>query len=129
MVENIYILDGWFRWGYFSFFAKFYAARFELLPLAVIHHILITHDSTRVCPRRPDWQLHCLDQRCFDCYHHGLNIADLDLRLTSGQLGRLIANVLPNKSATRRKLLNQQHGNISLSAIDLDRMQDQDTGT
>ena len=120
------ISDGWFRWGYYSFYAKLYSARFELLPLAVMHSIILTHDSCRVCPRRDDWQLQCPDSRCFDCDQFSLNIADLDLRLTSGQLGRLIAVVLPNKSGVRRSLITEQHGNVPLGAIDLDRMKEQD---
>ena len=124
----LFILDGWFRWGYYSFYAKLYSARFELLPLAVVQSIILTHDSSRVCMRREDWQLQCNDSRCFDCDQYSLNIADLDLRLTAGGVGRLIAAVLPNQSGVRRSLLTKEHGNVPLGAIDLDRMKEQDFG-
>ena len=120
--------DGWFRWGYYSFYAKLYAAKFELLPLAVVHSLLLTHDSSRVCPRRADWQLQCNDLRCFDCHQFSINLADLDLRLTAGELGRLIAAALPNKSGRRRALLTEQHGNVSFDDIDIERMNEFDHG-
>ena len=93
-----------------------------------MHSLILTHDSCRVCPRREDWQLQCLDSRYFDCDQFSLNIADLDLRLTAGLLGRLVAVVLPNQSGVRRSLITEQHGNVPLGSIDLDQMKEQDFG-
>ena len=93
-----------------------------------MHSLLLTHDSSRVCPRREDWQLQCSDLRCFDCHHYSLNLADLDLRLTAGELGRLIAAAFPIKSGQRRTLLTKQHGNVPFGAIDLERLNENDHG-
>ena len=98
------------------------------MPLAVVHSILLTHDSSRVCPRREDWQLQCSDLRCFDCHHYSINLADLDLRLTAGETARLIAAALPIKSGRRRALLTEHHGNVPFEAVDVERMNEFDHG-
>ena len=93
-------IDPWFRWGYFAFYGKFFAAKFEMAPLALVHALVIHHDASRVCPRRLDWQMKCADQKCHDCTSHNqINIADCDVRLTSGLSARTIAAALSLKSA------------------------------
>ena len=57
-----------------------------------------------------------------------MNLADLDLRLTAGETGRLIAAALPIKSGRRRALLTEQHGNVAFGDVDLERMNELDHG-
>ena len=128
ILRLILALDTWFRWGYYGFFGKFYAAKFELAPLAMVHAILISHDASRVCPRRKDWQMQCMDQKCHDCAHHHLNIADCGIRLTCGILARLMANILPMKSGHRKRLMTTGYGNVPFDSIDLEQLAEQDFG-
>ena len=100
-----------------------------MAPLALVHALVIHHDASRVCPRRLDWQMRCADQKCHDCSSHNqLNIADCDVRLTSGLTARTIAAAVSLKSGVRRMLMTSRFGNIAFDDIDMERLTEQDYG-
>ena len=96
----------------------------------MVHALVVSHDASRVCPRRMDWQMRCADQNCHDCgSHNQLNIADCDVRLTSGLVARTIAATCALKSGVRRTLMTARYGNIAFDDLDMERLTERDFGT
>ena len=81
------------------------------------------------CPQRDPTQATCGDSSCQNCDNNFLDVADLDMQYLSGDLAVQIFTQMPAKSGRRRAILAQEHCQMSVDDLDMDRIQEFSTGT
>ena len=101
----------------------------EQAPLALVHTFIIWHDATKPCPQKLEWQATCGDSSCQNCDDYFVDVADLDLQYLSGDLAVQLFTPLSAKSGRRRLLMSAEHCQMPISDLDMERIQEYNTGT
>ena len=132
MIHNHYpqilILDNWFKYGYRLYLACINALSYEQAPLVLVYLICGWHDSSKPCPRRQPLQSCCGDNSCQNCDKNSMDLAELDAQFGAGCLGIKIMERLPALSGRRRALMTVEHMRMSVDDLDMDRINEFDTG-
>ena len=121
-------IDNWFKFGYRGFVAKLNTLSFEQVPLVMAHTFLIWHDATKPCSQRQEWQATCGDSSCQNCDNNFVDVADLDLQYLSGELALDFMTQLASKSGRRRLLMSEEHCQMSIADLDMERLREFSTG-